>query len=567
MGAEEPKKGPADVETGPAPPPAYVQDGQIHSYEDEDFLTRNGLNFKSFQRRPADYVELPRRMKTRHMHMIAIGGSIGAGFFVGSGSALNTGGPASLFLDFTIIGIMIFNVVYALGELSIMYPITGGFYTYSSRFIDPSWGFAMGWNYVFQWAIIVPLELTVAGLTIEYWGVDISVAVWITVFMVAIIVLNIFGSLGYAEEEFWSSCLKLGAIIVFMIIALVLVLGGGPSGHKYDEYFGARYWYNPGAFKNGFKGFCSVFVTAAFSFSGTELVGLAAAESENPTKSLPGAIKQVFWRITLFYIVGLTFIGLLVSSEDERLLGSGYIDVSASPFVIVGKDAGLNGYDSFMNVIILVSVLSIGVSGVYGASRTLTALAEQGYAPKVFTYVDRSGRPLWSVLIIILFGVLGYVNVDSSGEEVFAWLQALSGLAALFTWGSICLAHIRFRKAWAYHGHTLDEIPFHAVGGVYGSYLGLFLIFIVLAAQFFVAIAPPGGGLNDAEGFFKSYLALPVVLFFWACGYLWKRQGWLRTAQIDVDSGRREIDWELINAERARVAALPKWRRIINLII
>jgi amino acid transporter len=449
-----------------------------------------------------------------------------------------------------------------------MYPITGGFYTYSSRFIDPSWGFAMGWNYVFQWAIIVPLELTVAGLTIEYWGVDISVAVWITVFLVAIIVLNIFGSLGYAEEEFWSSCLKLGAIIVFMIIALVLVLGGGPSGYKYDEYFGARYWYNPGAFKNGFKGFCSVFVTAAFSFSGTELVGLAAAESENPTKSLPGAIKQVFWRITLFYIVGLTFIGLLVSSEDDRLLGSGgYIDVAASPFVIVGKDAGLHGYDSFMNVIILVSVLSIGVSGVYGASRTLTALAEQGYAPKFFTYVDRSGRPLWSVLIIILFGVLGYVNVDSSGEEVFAWLQALSGLAALFTWGSICLAHIRFRKAWAYHGHTLDEIPFHAVGGVYGSYLGLFLIFIVLAAQFFVAIAPPGGGLNDAEGFFKSYLALPVVLFFWACGYLWKRQGWLRTSQIDVDSGRREIDWEIINVERARVAAMPKWRRIINLVI
>jgi amino acid transporter len=568
MGAEEPKKGVADVETGPAPPPAYVQDGQIHSFEEEDFLTRNGLNFKSFQRRPADYVELPRRMKTRHMHMIAIGGSIGAGFFVGSGSALNTGGPASLFLDFTIIGIMIFNVVYALGELSIMYPITGGFYTYSSRFIDPSWGFAMGWNYVFQWAIIVPLELTVAGLTIDYWEVNISVAVWITVFLIAIIVLNIFGALGYAEEEFWSSILKLSAIVIFMIIALVLVLGGGPSGYKYDEYFGARYWYDPGAFKNGFKGFCSVFVTAAFSFSGTELVGLAAAESETPTKSLPGAIKQVFWRITLFYVVGLTFIGLLVSSEDKRLLGSGgYIDVAASPFVIVGKDAGLHGYDSFMNVIILVSVLSIGVSGVYGASRTLTALAEQGYAPKIFTYVDRSGRPLWSVLIIILFGVLGYVNVDSSGEEVFAWLQALSGLAALFTWGSICLAHIRFRKAWAYHGHTLDEIPFHAVGGVYGSYLGLFLIFIVLAAQFFVAIAPPGGGLNDAEGFFKSYLALPVVLFFWACGYLWKRQGWLRTSQIDVDSGRREIDWEFVNAERARVAALPKWRRIINIII
>ncbi|KAI9371010.1 amino acid permease/ SLC12A domain-containing protein [Aspergillus egyptiacus] len=565
MGVEEPKKGLHDVEATAAPPPAYVQDGQIQSYEQEDFWTRAGLSFRSFQRRPAHHVELKRNMKTRHMHMIAIGGSIGAGFFVGSGSALRTGGPGSLLLDFLIIGIMIFNVVYALGELAMMYPISGGFYTYSTRFIDPSWGFAMGWNYVFQWAIIVPLELTVAGLTIEYWQVDISVAVWITVFMVAIILVNIFGSLGYAEEEFWSSCLKLGAIIVFMFIALVLVCGGGPKGGKFDEYYGARNWYDPGAFRNGFKGFCAVFVTAAFSFSGTELVGLAAAESENPTKSLPGAIKQVFWRITLFYIVGLFFVGLLVRSDDERLLGSGgLIDTQASPFVLLANDAKLPGYDDFMNVIILVSVLSIGVSGVFGASRTLTALAEQGYAPKFFTYVDRSGRPLWSVLIIILFGVLGYVNVDASGEEVFAWLQALSGLAALFTWGSICLAHIRFRKAWAYNGHTLDEIPFKAIGGVYGSYLGLFLVFIVLAAQFFVAIAPPGGGINGAEGFFKSYLALPVVLFFWAVGYIWKRQGWLRTSQIDVDTGRREHDWDYINAERAKYAALPKWRRMLS---
>lgn len=171
-----------------------------------------------------------------------------------------------------------------------------------------------------------------------------------------------------------------------MIIALVCVLGGGPSSGNYSEYWGARLWYDPGAFRNGFRGFCSVFVTAAFAFSGTELVGLAAAESENPVKSLPGAIKQVFWRITLFYILGLFFVGLLIDSTDESLLGANpYADVNASPFVLVGKYAGLRGFDSFMNVIILVSVVSIGVSGVYGGSRTLTALAQQGYAPKVFT--------------------------------------------------------------------------------------------------------------------------------------------------------------------------------------
>jgi len=551
--------------------PAYTHSHTEAEYvREEDFMTRNGLNLRSFTRRPVKTGTtdaLDKSMKTRHLHMIAIGGSIGAGFFVGSGSALSRGGPATLFLDFSIMGVMIFNVVYALGELAVMYPVSGGFYTYSTRFIDPSWGFAMGWNYVFQWAIVLPLELTVAALTVEYWEAGVNIAVWITVFWVFIILINIFGTLGYAEEEFWSSLLKLGATVVFMIIALVLVLGGGPSNGRYTEYWGARYWYDPGAFRNGFKGFCSVFVTAAFAFSGTEFVGLAAAESRNPLKSLPGAVRQVFWRITLFYVVGLTFVGLLIRSDDDNLLGANpLIDVNASPFVLVGRYAGLKGFDSFMNVVILVSVVSIGVSGVYGGSRTLTALAEQGYAPKIFAYIDRSGRPLFSVCAVMIFGALAYVNLNADGPTVFDWLLALSGLAALFTWGSICLAHIRFRKAWAHHGHTLDEIPFKAVGGVVGSYIGLGLIFLVLAAQFYTAVSPIGEDVGTAEAFFKSYLALPVVLFFWACGYLWKGEGWLRTSQIDVDTGRRELDWDYINAERERIAAQPAYRRWTSIL-
>lgn len=157
--------------------------------------------------------------------------------------------------------------------------------------------------------------------------------------------------------------------------------------------------------------------------------------------------------------------------------------MAASLFVIAAKDAGLIGYDSFMNFIILISVISIGNSGVYGGSRTLTALAEQGYAPKIFAYIDRSGRPLFSTIAILFFGCLGYVNLSAIGPVVFDWLLALSGLAALFTWGSICLAHIRFRIAWKHQGHTLDEIPFKAMFGVYGSYAGLILIVLVLIAQ------------------------------------------------------------------------------------
>lgn len=194
---------------------------------------------------------------------------------------------------------MMFNVVYALGELAVMYPVSGGFYTYATRFIDPSWGFAIGWNYVMQWAVVLPLELTVCGFTVSYWNQEVNVGAWITIFFVAILVVNIFGTLGYAEEEFWASSLKLIATVVFILIAFIMVLGGGPSRGIYSEYWGARLWYDPGAFNNGFRGWGTVFVTAAFAFSGTELVGLAAAEAHNPVASLPSAIKQVFWRVTM----------------------------------------------------------------------------------------------------------------------------------------------------------------------------------------------------------------------------------------------------------------------------
>ncbi|KAI7310367.1 Amino-acid permease [Hortaea werneckii] len=539
-------------------------EGQVVDYEEgprPPLMTRMGLTADSFKRRTkADkHNQLNQTLKTRHLNMIAIGGSIGAGLFVGSGGALSSGGPAAVLIGFGIIGVMIFNVVYALGELAVMYPVSGGFYTYSTRFIDPSWGFAMGWNYVFQWAIVLPLEINVAGLTIAYWNNEINIAVWVTVFLIVIIVINIFGVLGYAEEEFWVSILKLATVVIFMIIALVLVCGGGPQA-PYNEYYGARNWYSPGAFSNGFLGQCQVFVTAAFSFSGTELVGLAAAESKTPQKSLPGAVKQVFWRITLFYILALFFVGLLVPYDDENLQGNNsLLDVTTSPFVIAANRAGIGAFGDFVNVVILFSVISIGLSGVYGGSRTLTALAEQGYAPGIFTYIDRAGRPLFSTIAIIAFGPIAYIALASSAVTVFNWLLALSGLAALFTWGSICLAHIRFRNAWKYHGHTEDELPFKAAFGVYGSWVGFILVILVLIAQFYTAVQP-----LSAYDFFLSYLAIFVVILFYIIGVIWKRSTWLRTKDIDVDSGRREIDWQAYEELKMEMQTWPTWKRVFH---
>jgi amino acid transporter len=196
---------------------------------------------------------------------------------------------------------------------------------------------------------------------------------------------------------------------------------------------------------------------------------------------LRGELKLT--NISRFYVLGLFFISLLVPYDNELLLGNSGYNVHASPFVIAAMNAGLKGFDSFLNVIILISVVSIGMSGVYGGSRTLTALAEQGYAPALFKYVDQAGRPLPATALCLSFGLLAYVNTVAAGPKVFDWLLSLSGLAALFTWGSICVAHIRFRRAWKYNGRSLDEIPFKAIGGEFGSWLGIFLIIIVFLAQ------------------------------------------------------------------------------------
>jgi yeast amino acid transporter len=245
---------------------------------------------------------------------------------------------------------------------------------------------------------------------------------------------------GYGEAEFIFSTVKVIAVIGFIILGVILNIGGGPGG----SYIGGKFWREPGAFHNGFKGLCSVFVTAAFAFAGTELVGLAAAETANPRKSLPTAIKQVFWRITLFYIVSLLLIGLLVPYDEPRLLnGKSGSDATASPFVIAIQNAGIAGLPSVMNVVIMIAVLSVGNSAIFGSSRTLAALAEQRQAPKIFAYIDRKGRPIVSIALASCLGGLAFLAGSNKQEDAFNWMIAISGLSSIMTWMSICLAHIR----------------------------------------------------------------------------------------------------------------------------
>lgn len=270
----------------------------------------------------------------------------------------------------------------------------------------------------------------------------------------------------------------------FIILGIIIDCGGtGPQG-----YIGGKYWSDPGAFANGFPGFCSVFVVAAFAFGGTELVGLAAAESRTPHISIPSATRQVFWRIAIFYVLNLLMVGLLVPYTDSRLLSASTSNTKDSPFVIAILDAGIPALPSIFNVVITLSVISVANSCAFGSTRTMQALAERGMAPRFLGHVDKKGRPLYAIIIQLAFGLLAFIGESAQEGTVFTWLLSLSGLSYFFVWGTICLAHIRFRRAWVAQGHSVKEMPYRTPMGVAGSYVGFGLNILCLIATFYVSV-------------------------------------------------------------------------------
>ncbi|KAK0761605.1 hypothetical protein N5P37_006558 [Trichoderma harzianum] len=495
-----------DAEDGLAPP--VSSDGSRDKEKGLD-QRQSAASFQEQENSPTEQPEqLKRHLQGRHVQMIAIGGAIGAGLFVGAGSALSAGEPASLLISFIIVGIMMYLMMQALTELAVLYPVNGAFYTYIVRFIDPSWGFAIGAEYAFQWLCLLPFEITAAGITISFWRDDINIGVWIAVFLVTVSLIQLFG-----VPEFVLSMIKMVACMGFIILGIIINCGGEPTDDR--GYIGARYWHDPGAFRNGFKGFCSVFVTASFAFGGTEMTGLAAAETADPRKQIPKAAKQVFFRIAFFYVVNLFILGLIVPSDSDVLLGSSGANTKASPFVLAIELAGIKVLPTIFNVVITISVLSVANSAMYASTRTFQAMAMYKMMPSSFGYVDSHGRPVVTIVLQILFGLLAFINEKTSSGEV------------LF---SICVAHIRFRSAWKFNGHTPKELPHQATFGVWGSYVG-----------------PPSGASPNAKTFFNACLALLVILvlyIFWKV-YSWfkhpeHRPMYVKIKDIDVYEGLRD---------------------------
>ncbi|KAJ2895145.1 hypothetical protein MKZ38_006862 [Zalerion maritima] len=489
--------------------------------------------------------DLKRDLSSRHLQFLAIGGTIGTGLFIGTGSALASSGPLSCLIAFAFMGTIVYTVMISLGEMATFVPVTGSFTVYASRFVDPSLGFAMGWLYWFSWAITFAFELTVAGQIIQYWNDSLNIGIWIGVFWVIFTCLNFLPVKFFGESEMYFASIKVVTIVGWLIFGICMNAGVGDEG-----YIGFKYWKDPGVFAadiydgplGKFVGFWGVLITAAFSYQGTELVGVGAGETSNPRKNVPHAIKWTFWGILSMFMATVFFIGILVPYDDPRL-GSGSEDASASPLVIAALRAGVSILPDILNAVLLTAVLSAANSNVYSASRIMVALADEGSAPKCVTKTNRWGTPYVAVSIASAVGLLGFINMAAAGAEVFNWFLAIIGVAGLICWGCINLCHMRFMSALKAQGMDRKvEMPYLAPFQPYMAWYGLFFIALVTLTQGFTAFTPEW----DVVGFFSSYVSL--ILFVVLYGVhkavcLWwmpQHTGVVALNAMDLQTGRLE---------------------------
>lgn len=434
-------------------------------------------------------LELERSLSPRHLSMIAIGGCIGTGLFVASGTTISQAGPGGALVAYALIGIMVWLVMQSLGEMAAFLPVAGSFQEYGTRFVSPSFGFALGWNYWFNWAITLAAELVAAALVMKFWFPGVPSVVWSAGFLAFVFILNAFSARVYGEGEFWFASIKVVTVVLFLALGLAMIFGilGGKSP-------GTTNWTTGDSpFVGGGMGVLAVFIAAGYSFQGTELVGVAAGEAKNPTKTLPKAIRSIFWRIVIFYIGAIAVIGFLIPYTDPNLLNAAEDNISISPFTLVFDRAGIALAAGVMNAVILTSVLSAGNSGLYASTRMLYSMAKQGLAPKYFAKLSLNKVPFRALVATSVVGLAGFITSIVGDGTAYTFLLTLSALAGFITWVGISVCHLAFRRAMKAQGVSLDELPYRAPFGPIGSMVALTLCALVILGQ---AFAPITSGEN-----------------------------------------------------------------------
>jgi len=460
--------------------------------------------------------ELTRAINARQLSMIAIGGAIGTGLFLASGSAISQAGPGGALLGYALMGLAVYCMMQSLGEMATQLPIRGSFEAYAERFVDPSLAFAVGWNYWLSWTITLAAELVAGALIVKFWFPHTNTSLWAMGFFAVLMGLNWLSVKAYAEAEYWFASIKVATVILFLIVGALMILGlagsdpvGFQNWHLRNDATGQE-----APFVGGVGSVLLVFMVAGFSFQGTESVGLAAAEAADPSTSVPRAIRSVFWRILIFYVGAIFVVGTLIGFTDPNLLNSDESHVAFSPFTIMFSHLPKIGYyaASIMNAVILTAVLSCGNSAVYVSTRMLHALASAGKAPRIFSRLDRRGVPTAALVATGLVSACAFFSNYIGDHKIYELLYNAGSLSGFLIWLGIAICHLRFRKAWVAQGRRLEDLKFRARFFPYGPWICLVLFLVVLfGANAGVFTAPKFSWFD----FVSSYLMIPIFVLLY----------------------------------------------------
>ncbi|MQR89010.1 amino acid permease [Bacillus megaterium] len=415
--------------------------------------------------------ELKRGLESRHIQMIALGGTIGVGLFMGSASTIQWTGP-SVLLAYAICGMFIFFIMRAMGEMLYMEPSTGSFATFGHKYIHPLAGYMAAWSNWFQFVIVGMSEIIAVGAYMHYWFPHLPAWVPGIIAMLILGTANLISVKSFGEFEFWFAMIKIVTIILMIIAGLGLIFFGFGNGG--DAIGLSNLWAHGGFFAGGWSGFFFALSLVIAAYQGVELIGITAGEAKDPKKTLRNAIQSIIWRILIFYI-GAIFVIVTVYPWNE-------LDSLGSPFVSTFAKVGVTAAAGIINFVVITAAMSGCNSGIFSAGRMLYTLGVNGQAPKFFTKISRNGVPIYSTLAVMIGLVIGVILNYIAPPNVFVYVYSASVLPGMIPWFIILISQIRFRKA---KGAEMDSHPFKMPLAPVTNYITIAFLLMVLVGMWF----------------------------------------------------------------------------------
>lgn len=441
-----------------------------------------------------------RTMKARHLVMLSLGGVIGTGLFFNTGYIISTTGAAGTLLAYLIGALVVWLVMQCLGELAVAMPETGAFHVYAARYLSPATGYTVAWLYWLTWTVALGSSFTAAGFCMQYWFPTVPVWIWCLVFCVAIFVLNVISSRFFAEGEFWFSLVKVITIVAFIVLGGGAMFGFIPLQDGTPAPFFSNLT-SGGWLPHGVMPILMTMVAVNFAFSGTELIGIAAGETQDPQKVLPIAIRTTIARLIVFFIGTVLVLAALIPMEEAG--------VAKSPFVLVFEKIGIPYAADIINFVILTAILSAANSGLYASGRMLWSLSNERTLPRCFSRLTRRGIPLTALSFSMLGGVLALFSSVIAPDTVFVALSAISGFAVVAVWLAICASHFMFRRQHVRSGNSVDALHYRAPWYPLTPVLGFILCLVACVGLAF-----------DPEQRIALWCGVPFVAFCYGAYFL-----------------------------------------------